>query len=25
MKSDIVIKPGTLVKLRLQHDLPQPA
>ena len=25
MKSDIVIKPGTLVKLRLQQDLPQPA
>jgi len=25
LKSDIVIKPGTLVKLRLQQDLPQPA
>ena len=25
LKSNIVIKPGTLVKLRLQHDLPQPA
>jgi hypothetical protein len=24
LKSDIVIKPGTLVKMRLQRDLPQP-
>jgi hypothetical protein len=25
MKSDITIKPGTIVKLTLLHDLPQPA
>lgn len=25
MKSDITLKPGTIVKLRLVHDLPQPA
>lgn len=25
MKSDIVLKPGTLIKLRLQHDITQPA
>jgi hypothetical protein len=25
MKSDITIKPGTIVKLRLLHDLPQPS
>jgi hypothetical protein len=25
MKSDITIKPGTIVKLKLLSDLPQPA
>ncbi len=24
MKSDITIKPGTIVKLKLLHDLPEP-